>query len=232
MANPLAGANARSAVGALGSAASGAATGSILGPVGAAVGGIGGALLGLFGRKNRQPKIRNQQILTPEQQQALQQYFSQGIGTNPLYQQGSSLLSNLLSGDPQAYKNFEAPYLQQFEQEIQPMITERFAGMGTGAGGLNSSALYNSLAQAGKNLQVDLAGLRSGLQMQAIPQALGYAQQPYANTLGGLGVHSFQPYDRPGQPNFFTGLSSGILGGFGQGIGQRGAEYFGNKFFE
>ncbi len=218
--------------GGLSGAASGGTTGfAIGGPPGAAIGAILGGGLGLFGGKDKQPKIRNQSVLTKAQERGLSNYFSKGINKNPLYQQGSSYLQNLLSGNPEAYQDFEAPYMQNFNEVIAPGIAERFAGVGTGAGGLNSSALANSLAQAGRSLQTDLAGLRSSQQMNAANQALGYAQQPYSNTLAGLGVQGFQNYERPGQPSFMTGIGSGILGSLGQGLGQKGGEYFGNKLF-
>ena len=166
----------------------------------------------LFGS---QPKTKQLEVLTPEQKNALKGYFNEGIGTNPLYQQGSSFLQNLLSNQPGAFSAFEEPHLQNFEQRIAPGIAERFAGMGTGAGALSSSGLQQSLAQAGRGLSTDLAGLRSGLQMQSLPQALGYAQQPYTNTLGGLGVQSFQNAQRPGS----QGLLGGLAGGLGTAAG-------------
>jgi hypothetical protein len=218
--------------GALGGAATGATLGSLFAPgIGTAVGALGGGLLGLFGGGNKQPKIQQQNLLHPLQEKALERYLSQGIETSPLYQQGSSFLQNLLSNNPEAYQAFELPYYQNFQQNIIPQLAERFAGMGTGAGGLSSSGLYNSLGQAGRNLQTDLAALRSGLQTQALPQALNYAQQPFSNLLASLGLRVFQPYERPGQPGLLTGLSSGILGGIGTGIGERGVQFFGNQLF-
>ncbi len=223
------------ATGALSGAASGAAIGSFVPgigtAIGAGVGGLVGGLSGMFGGGDTQPKIRKSSVLEGYQQDALKDYFQNGIGSSPLYQQGSSYLQNLLSGSPEAFAAFEAPLQQNFQQNVVPGIAERFAGMGTGAGSLSSSALYNSLAQAGKNLTTDIGGLRAGLQMQALPQALGYAQQPYSNTLAGLGVQSFQPYERPGQPGFGTQLGSGVLSAAGQAIGQKGGEFFGNQLF-
>lgn len=136
---------------------------------------------------------------TPEQQIGLQQYFQNPINQNPLYQQGSSYLQNLLGGDQASYDRFAAPYMQQFEQQIVPGIAERFAGMGTG-GSLSSSGLNQSLARAGENLQTNLAGLQSQRQLQGAQLGLGYAQQPYSNLLGGLGVQQFENIYQPRQP--------------------------------
>jgi len=181
----------------------------------------------LFGKSD---KTKSLNVLTPEQKRALSEYFSQGIDKNPLYSSGSSYLQGLLSNSPDAFSAFEAPYLQNFEQNIIPSIAERFAGMGTGAGASSSSALYNSLAQAGRSLQTDLAGLRSGLQMQALPQALGYAQQPYSNKLAGIGTRSFENMYQPGNTGLIGGIASGLSGGIGTGLGFAGAGPLFNSF--
>jgi hypothetical protein len=216
------------ATGALG----GAATGSAFGPIGAGIGGVVGGLAGLFGGgKEKKPKIKNHSILSPQQQQALNRYFSSGIETSPLYQQGSSYLQNILSNSPGSFEAFEAPYRQNFEEFVVPSITERFAGMGTGAGALNSSGLQNALAQAGRSLTTDLAGLRAGLQGQAANQAIGYAQQPYSNLLSGLGIQPFQPYERPVQPGFLSQSGAGLFGGTAQGLGSKFGDFLGNRLF-
>jgi hypothetical protein len=138
-----------------------------------------------------------------------------GLQNNSLFGTGSSYLQNLLSNAPGAFSAFEAPFLQNFEQNIAPGIAERFAGSGTGAGALSSSGFQNSLAQAGRNLQTDLAGLRSGLQMQALPQALQYAQQPISNIYNAANAIPNQYYELPPSGNFL----SSILPGLGQAIG-------------
>lgn len=142
-----------------------------------------------------------------------------GLQGNSLFGTGSSFLQNLLSGNPEAFKNFEAPYLQQFNEQIVPGIAERFAGAGTGSGAGSSSALFNSLAQAGRSLSTDLAGLRSGLQMQALPQALNYAQQPILNQIAAAQALPGQYYERAGQPGILQGLGQGAAFGIGQTLG-------------
>lgn len=166
----------------------------------------------LFGRKD---KLKRLPTMAPFQEQALQGLFQNPIQQSPVYGAGSSYIQQLLNGSPEAFQNFESPYLQQFEQQIIPKIAERFAGAGTGSGGLNSSALFNSLAQAGRGLQTDLAGLRSGLQMQAAQMALPYAQQPYSNALSAIQVPPYGYSYQPGTP----GLLGSALGGIGQGAG-------------
>lgn len=218
----------------LGGAASGAAAGSAFSPgIGTAIGGGLGGLLGLLnGGGSQQDKISQLPTINPQQQQAFSQYWQNPIQNNPLYGSGQDYLMNLLGGGPGAFSAFEAPYMQNFQQNIVPGIAERFAGLGTGSGAGSSSGLYNSLGQAGRNLQTDLAGLRSGLQMQALPQALGYAQQPYSNTLAGLGVQPFGYTHEPGQGGLFGNILAGLGGGFGQYFGQGLGQQASSKLFD
>lgn len=145
-----------------------------------------------------------------------------GLKDDPLYGAGSSYIQRILSGDPAAFAEFEAPYKQQFERETIPGIAERFAGMGTGGGASSSSGLQNSLAQASKDFSTNLAGLRSGLQMQAAQQGLQYAQSPYMMMLEAARLLPQQYYEIPGQPGLIQGAASSFAGGYGQGLG-RGA---------
>lgn len=170
----------------------------------------------LFG-KDPEMKPFNEQSL----QSLLQLLQGGGLEGNSLYGSGASYLQNLLSGNPEAFRNFEAPYMQNFQQNIIPGIAERFAGAGTGAGAGSSSALNNSLAQAGRNLQTDLAGLRSGLQMQALPQALGYAQQPISNIFGAAQAIPNQYYENPAKQGTLQELLKAFAQGAGKSIGGR-----------
>lgn len=137
-----------------------------------------------------------------------------GLQQNPTYQGGNNFLQQLLSGGPEAYKQFEAPLMQNFEQNIAPGIAERYAGLGTGGGASSSSALQNSLAQAGRNLQTDIGALRGNLQMQALPQALNYAQSPLMMALQAAGLIPGQHFEIPGQ----QGLLHHLAYGAGQGL--------------
>lgn len=205
--------------GALGGAGAGAGVGSMFGPIGTGIGALGGGALGLFGGgrgKKSKMKPYNQQALDSLQSVL----YGGGLENNPIYGAGSNYLQDLLSNDPGAYESFAAPYKQQFEQETIPMIAERFAGMGTGAGAGNSSALYNSLGQAGKNFSTNLASLRSGLQMQALPLAFQYAQQPQQNRLAAAQAIPNQYYERPGQEGPLSAYYNAYAqGGGGGGFG-------------
>lgn len=155
---------------------------------------------------------------------ALEQLIAQGGGlqNNPLYGAGSDFYKQILSDDPAAFAQFEAPLKQQFEQQTVPGIAERFAGMGTGGGASSSSGLQNSLAQAGKEFSTNIAGLRSGLKMQAAQGALQYAQSPIQMLMQAIGLMPSQYYEIPGQPGLIQGAANSFAGGFGQGLG-RGA---------
>ena len=169
--------------------------------------------------------------MNPQQSELLQQLLGsisgqQGnINQNPLYQSGQNYLQNLLQGGDQAFANFEAPFKRQFHEQTIPGLAERFAGMGAGA--QSSSAFQNALGQAGAGLSENLASLRSQLQMQALPQALQYANQPFSNIqkLLGLQTQGYQKQDMP----WWQSLLGSLAGGAGQGLGAAGAAYGMNK---
>lgn len=154
--------------------------------------------------------IKSAGLLSREQSKNLKDYFNNPITGNETYQAGEQYLQNLLSGGENAYNAFEAPYLQNFQQQILPGIANRFAGAGTGAGALSSSAFNQTAAQAGSTLQAQLAQLRGGLQMQAIPQSLAYAQQPYANQLAGINVRTKENFYQPEQQSGTSSLLGGL----------------------
>lgn len=135
-----------------------------------------------------------------------------GLGKQPTYKAGRNYLMDLLSGEPEAFANFEAPYMQNFEEQILPSIANRFAGMGTGASGLSSSGFQQTLAQAGRGLQKDLAAMRSGLQMQAIPQAYQFAQGPLQNQLQAMNWSPYQTTFQQGQPGMYDALGQVLPG--------------------
>lgn len=169
----------------------------------------------LFGQRDQNRQLPT---INPQQQQALQGYFGNPIQNNPNYQSGADYLQRLLSNDPELMQQMQAPYLQNFEQNIVPGIANRFAGMGTGSGGLNSSGLYNSLGQAGRDLQTQLAGLHSQNQLQGLGQSLNYAQQPYSNALAGIGIRPFENVYQPGNTGLFGQAGQGFAQGAGLGV--------------
>lgn len=161
----------------------------------------------LFGSSGKTKK-RNR--LTPEQQEYLSSIYSGegGYGANPLFQAGSDWLQKILSGDTSV---FEAPLLQQFEQQVMPQIAERFGGAGAGS----SSALNQTLARAGQDLQTQIAAVRANLMNQASGQALSYSQAQEGQKTNALNVNPYEYYQTSGT----TGLLNPVLTAAGTAIG-------------
>ena len=172
--------------------------------------------MGLFGSLfGKSHKAKNQQLPTinPQQSALMNQILSQLGG--PMGQ-GISNLGQLLSNDPSAMEQFNAPYMRQFEEEIVPGLAERFAGMGSGAQG--SSAFGQSLSSAGSGLEEMLASLRGDQQNQAFQSLIGL----YGTSMG------IQPFQNMYTP---ASRSSGILGGALPGmIGMGGKMGLGKMF--
>lgn len=187
---------------------------------------ISGAM-GTMGTKDPY-KVSN---LNEGQQSLMDQLRSQiqGMGgapnieQNKNYQTGQNWLQSMFS-DPEFFKNFEAPLQRQFEEQTVPDLANRFAGMGSG-GALGSTAFRNQLAREGSNLHTNIAALRGGMQQQAMPQLLGYAQQPFQNYMTQFGAAT-NPQENAwmGPQQGFGQLINSIISagasGFGQGAGQ------------
>lgn len=147
---------------------------------------------------------------------------AQDITQSPGYQTGQEWLTGLFN-NPQFFNQFEAPLQRQFQEQTVPDLANRFASMGTG-GALGSTGFRNQLAREGSNLSTNIAALRGGMQQQAIPQLLGYAQQPFSNLMTlynqALG-HPTQNVYQPPSAGPFGGAFASLMGGYGQGFGQQ-----------
>ena len=146
--------------------------------------------------------------LDPQQQQLFQQFLSQLGG--PM-QQGIGNLSNILSGNPEAFKAFEAPAMNQFNQQIVPGLAEKFSSLGSGAQG--SSAFGQRLGQAGANLSQNLAGMRANMQSGAMDQLtrlFGMGQQQHQQTF-------YTPEKK--DYGFLGAMAPGIGAGVGAAMG-------------
>lgn len=159
--------------------------------------------------------------LDPQQRQLFTQWLSSligqnfGVGQNPAFQSGQSFLNDMLSGSPEAFEKFEAPYRREFYERTIPALAERFSGLG--AGSQSSSAFQQALGQAGAGLSENLASLRGQLQLASLPQALGYAQAPGNQALSLLNMQS-QAF-LPKELSFLKQLGLRLSGGIGQGLG-------------
>lgn len=147
----------------------------------------------------------------------------------------SQYAQDLMSPDSQAYQAYKAPMMREFQEQIIPGISERFAGLG----GLSSSGFQQTAAQAGSGLEERLAALRTGLQMQGAglqsqlaQQQFGMGMAPYEMALQraqlALGTPGFGYYQKqPKQPGTFAQLMGGLAPGLGQGIGSGIGSAFG-----
>lgn len=146
---------------------------------------------------------------------------SQDITQNPGYQTGMDWLQGLFN-DPQFFNQFEAPLQRQFQEETIPELANRFAGMGSG-GALGSTSFRNQLGRAGSNLHTNIAAMRGGMQQNAIPQLLGYSQQPFSNMMSMMqsALTPTQNTYQPPSSGFFGGMVPGIMSGFSQAYGNK-----------
>jgi hypothetical protein len=187
------------------------------------------ALSGLGGSKGEHGSTysKNQRGLIDETLNAVRgMRGSQDITQNQGYQTGMDWLQGLFN-NPDFFNNFEAPLQRQFQEQTVPELANRFAGMGSG-GALGSTGFRNQLAREGSNLSTNIAALRGGMQQQAIPQLLGYAQQPFSNMMSMM-QNALTPTNNTYQPasaGFAGGIAPGIMSGFTQAYGNKLGEQF------
>jgi hypothetical protein len=167
----------------------------------------------LFGSEDKFNKL---DTMAPEQKQLFQQFIGLlgGQGGQPGGgQMGMEHLMQLLNPSSEAYKKFEQPYMQQFEQQTIPGLAERFAGMGGGlGGGMSSSGFGQALGAAGGNLQAQLAQMKTGMQSQAANSLLQHLQQA-------LGQQSFAYGHQPASPGMIPIMAGKFAEGFGKSFG-------------
>lgn len=157
------------------------------------------------------------------------------ITQNPQYQQGNEWLNSLFN-DEGFFKNFEAPAMRQFNEEIIPGVANRFASQGSG-GSLGSTGFRNQIARESGNLATNLAAMRGGMQQNAIPQMFNSANMPFQNMMQmfntGLGHPTENGYQPPSNP-WAPVAGAGIQGYFqGKGMNQNNAGQHpstGNKY--
>lgn len=171
----------------------------------------------LFGKKE---KMNQMPTMTPQQQDVMQQLLyglGGGGGMGGLYGQAQTGLQQYLDPSSEAMQQFEAPYRQKFEQETIPMLAERFASAGGGMGGaLSSSGFGQALGGAASNFETQMAGLKTGMQRQAIADIM----DQYLKQMGmGLGAQSFGYWNQKPTTGLIPGILQSAASGFGQGLG-------------
>jgi len=166
----------------------------------------------LFGSPDKLKKV---DTATKEQKSLHNNILAQAMGLageGGGYNQAQQYYNSFLQPGNEAFQNFSAPFMNQFEEQILPQIAERFAG----AGALSSSGFGQALGGAGAGLQAQLAQLFAQLQSQAA----GAQTQQY-NQLAQTGLN-FQPFGyvtKQGSGGMLNPLLSGIGGALGGPIG-------------
>lgn len=177
--------------------------------------------------------------LSGEQQNLLNATLNQLIGgqlgqtdisQNPAFQQAVGSLGQFLQPDQEGLQRqfqtqFVDPSVQSFNQQVIPAIQSKFASQGAG----RSSALNQTLAQAGENLQTQLSsqlagliGEQQGRQLQASGVLGQLANLPSQNALQLLQL-GLQPSQIPIISQGSEGILGSLLGAIGTGAGA----YFG-----
>lgn len=192
---------------------------------------ISGLFSYLGNRKDKKLESKKVDLLTKQQQGIQNQLlgnfggqYGQGLQGRPSFQAGEDFLTNLLRGGQGAFEQFDVPLQRQFQEETVPKIAERFSQFGA----QNSSGFQNALLKAGSDLSTNLGALRGQMQLQALPQALGFAAAPGDQGLNALrfGMQpSFQEFIGKRQPGALStigniGLNSSLqylLSGLGGG---------------
>ena len=173
-----------------------------------------------------------QSTLTGGQQGFLNNLLSQlgqMSGQGGGMQEAMQTLMGFLDPNSEQYKNFEAPYMQQFNQQTIPGLAEKFAGFGGGmGGGLSSSGFGQALGAAGSNLQTQLAQMKSQMQRQAVGDLFGQYNQMGSQ---GLGTRAFENQYQPGSTGLLGSAITGLTGGVGLGAGPQIGKSISNKLF-
>lgn len=176
-------------------------------------------------------KTKKLDTMTPEQQKLMSQMMSMLDPSGSLgqgYGQSLDTLKDWLDPNGQAYQKFAQPYMDEFNQQTIPGLSERFAGMGGGmGGGLSSSGFGQSLSAAGGNLQNQLAQLKTGLMGQAAQGLMGQYNQMSGQSLGAkpFGYQHIQ-----GSPGMFGSMASGFGEQAGAQFANRGIPAFMKMF--
>lgn len=164
-------------------------------------------------KSNFQPG--QQGTLDSVNQFAQQNLSGQGLSQDPLYQQAIQAIQGFLPGG-QGFAPIQAEAQRNFKEQTIPSIMNAF-----GTGNKGSSALNNSLASAGSNLNSSLASMLAQMQLGAAGQATQTAGAPYGLGLQGsqqsLGAQPFSHLQR--QTPAWQSILETLISAGGQAIG-------------
>jgi len=161
-----------------------------------------------------------------EQQALHNNILSQAMGMTQKgggYQNAQDYYNSLFQPGNQAYENFAAPFMNQFQEQILPGIAERFAG----AGALSSSGFGQALGGAASGLQAQLAQLFASLQSDAARQQTNQFNQ-LSQT--GLNYQPFAYHKVPGSAGALAPALTGFASAFGGPLAGMAATGIANLF--
>lgn len=155
----------------------------------------------LFGKK---AKVKKAKTVTPGQEE-LMRLIEEGLS------KGEGAFSDIFGKFNQGEfdKGVTEPALKNFQENILPMIQEKFVA-GNQAGG---SGLRNAQFKAGTDLQSQLAQLMYQAQQQQKQNRSGGLQTA-------LGTKAFENLYQPSQAGAIPAFLQGVSGRAGEGVGQ------------
>lgn len=163
---------------ALGTAATGAATGSLFGAPGTIAGAGLGFVSGLFGsKKKKKKKPKPISTLDPQQQGLYDEYVNGLRGQGPMAGQYNF---DANAANQNFDLNYSRPAYRNFRENIIPDITSQFRNRNT----QNSSYAGQALARAGRDVQESLDAQRSNYLYQGEQNAFNRRQKGVENALG------------------------------------------------
>ena len=184
----------------------------------------------MMGKKGGKDKFRRYMMISGRQKHFLAPLQRALKGLNV---RGRAQLRGLMSYkspqlQPYQFEDIEKPALEQWEQQVIPSILERFAG----AGALNSSGLQQTLGQAAKGLETNLAANRAQANMnrdvtnlsakmnQPIIRQNALNQLQALNQLGLMQTHGrYVQQGAPAQQGFLGNIAPIFGAAAGAGVG-------------
>ena len=115
----------------------------------------------LFGSKGSMKQLPTMSGGQNQMQDMLMKILQGMGGQGGGFQSSLDLLKGMLDPNSQSNQDFENRYRQQYEEETEPQLAERYAG----AGALSSSGFGQALGAGRRGLERDLAGMSSQRQM-------------------------------------------------------------------
>jgi hypothetical protein len=191
--------------------------------------------MGFFWEEGREPSWQKVSNYDRGQQRTLRNTSNaQNQLARGGYKDAIGLLQDYLNPNSDVYKNFEKPYIQQFEQETLPGIAERFAGGNAMGGGLMTSGFGQSLGAAGANLQAQLAQMKEQYRRQSINDLLQQYNQLTNQSLGARPFENVYDPGTQGQLGFggkiLENIGVGAASAFGGPLGGAAAKGVSNLF--